>query len=83
MTFAAIRQAGGGCVPRLFYEERDGMDLNELFFHHQLSLLRAMEAGCPERRARHEDAARGYAERIAAWRAERRADEEFDHHPWA
>lgn len=54
------------------------MDLNDLFFHHQLSLLRAMDAACPESRARHEGAARDYAERIAAWRADRRAGEGTD-----
>lgn len=57
------------------------MDLNDLFFHHQLSLLRAMDTPCPERRAHHEHAARGYAERIAAWKADRRAEQDFNGFP--
>lgn len=48
------------------------MDLNELYFQHQLSLLYAMDAASIESRTRHEGEARDYAERIAAWRAERR-----------
>ncbi|MBK5265409.1 MAG: hypothetical protein JJE34_09295 [Alphaproteobacteria bacterium] len=47
------------------------MDLNDLFFNQQLSLLRAMYTGCPETRARHEGLARDYSERIAAYRADR------------
>lgn len=54
------------------------MDLNDLLFHHQLSLLKAMDTVCPKRRAQFEDAARDYAERIAAWRADRKAEEDFD-----
>lgn len=53
------------------------MDLNDLLFNHQLSLLRALDTVCPKQRAHHESAARNYAERIAAWRADRQAEEEY------
>ncbi|MCF8707739.1 hypothetical protein [Rhizorhapis sp. SPR117] len=50
------------------------MDLNDLFFNEQLSLLRAMDAGSPELRARHARLARDYGERIAAYRADKLAN---------
>lgn len=44
------------------------MDLNYLFYRQQMSLLRAGVASCPESRAAHEGLARGYREKILAYR---------------
>jgi hypothetical protein len=49
-------------------KERNGMDLNYLFYRQQMSLLRARSASSPEGRAAHEGLARGYTERIREYR---------------
>ncbi len=41
------------------------MDLNELFYRHQVSLARADDATCAEARHAHRALAKGYARRIA------------------
>jgi hypothetical protein len=41
------------------------MDLNELLYRQQISLMRAASAACSEARLAHRALARGYAERIA------------------
>lgn len=41
------------------------MDLNELFFRHQISLVRAADAAGVEARHAHRELANGYARRIA------------------
>jgi len=40
------------------------MGLNDLLFHHQLSLMRADSAACADTRRGHRDTASGYARRI-------------------
>lgn len=49
-------------------KERNDMDLNYLFYRQQMSLLRARTASSPESRAAHEGLARGYREKILAYR---------------
>lgn len=49
-------------------KERNGMDLNYLFYRQQMSLLRARTASSPESRRAHEGLARGYTEQILAYR---------------
>ena len=46
------------------------MDLNQLLYRHQVSLMRADAASCTEARLAHRGLARGYADRIARMRAE-------------
>ena len=46
------------------------MDLNQLFHRHQVSLMRADIAACPEARIAHEGLAAGYAARIETLRHE-------------
>lgn len=41
------------------------MDLNQLLRRHQISLMRARDAACPESRISHEGLAALYASRIA------------------
>jgi hypothetical protein len=41
------------------------MDLNELFYRHQISVVRAAEAASPEARHAHRGLVSGYAARIA------------------
>lgn len=47
------------------------MDLNYLFHRHQISLMRADEAGCSEARWAHEQLAQSYARLIEQNRADR------------
>lgn len=46
------------------------MDLNLLFHRHQVSVMQAAAAACPEARIAHEGLAAGYAARIATIRLE-------------
>jgi hypothetical protein len=48
------------------------MDLNYLYYRHQVSLFMADHASSGNARAAHRDLARGYARRIAEERRERR-----------
>lgn len=48
------------------------MDLNELFFRHQISLARAAAAASVEARYAHRELANGYARRIEAAQADAR-----------
>lgn len=45
------------------------MDLNELFFRHQISIVRAGSAATPEARYAHRGLAKGYADRIETMQA--------------
>jgi hypothetical protein len=48
------------------------MDLNYLYFRHQVSLFRSENAACVTSRRAHSVMAGAYAERIHAWKAARR-----------
>lgn len=47
------------------------MDLNYLFYRHQVSLVRAREASCSASRHAHQELARNYARLIEKDRADR------------
>lgn len=49
------------------------MDLNYMLSRHQISLMRAVAAGCIEARVAHESMARGYAVEIDRYHRDRRS----------